>query len=168
MLTLGTRQNVNGWQGIVKVDGKAYSWMGGAPGLDYVDQVSLSYTSTNTEFVMNVAGKVQMRIRFLSPVFPTDLQRQSIPFSYMDVSVKPLDGRSHTVQVYSDVSAEWASGDNGAIIQWESGSSDGIRSHKFWRRDQVKFDEYNDQASWGNWYWSTADVVSLYLWVILI
>lgn len=145
---------------MVRVDGKVYSWMGGQPDIELVNQTALSYTSTKTEFVMNVANKVQMRIRFLSPVFPTDIKRQSIPFSYLDVGVESLDGRSHSVQVYCDVSGEWASGDNGAVVQWESKSDQGVRSHRFWRQNQVQFDEANDQASWGNWYWSAADTVS--------
>lgn len=85
------------------VDGKAYNWMGGAPGADLVDQQSMKYTSTKTTFTSNVGGKVQMTASFLSPVFPDDLRRQSIPSSYLEVSVKSLDGRSHHVQVYCDV-----------------------------------------------------------------
>lgn len=78
--------------------------MGGHPSENYVNQKSQSYTSTKTEFVMDVAGKVEMTIKFLSPVFPTDNMRQSIPFSYMDVGVESLDGHSHKVQIYCDVS----------------------------------------------------------------
>ncbi|KAK5992210.1 Glutaminase A [Cladobotryum mycophilum] len=151
-------QHVNGWQGFITVDGKAYNWMGGAPGADNADQVSLKYTSTKSTFTFNVGGKVQMIAEFLSPVFPDDYRRQSIPFSYLKVSVASLDGRSHSVQIYSDVSGEWASGDNNAIIQWESKSNNGVRYHKFYRQNQDQFNEWDDQASWGNWYWSTGDV----------
>lgn len=77
--------------------------MGGAPGAPLVDQVSMEYTSTRTIFNMSVAGKVSMNIEFLSPVFPEDLRRQSIPFSYLNVAVKSLDGGPHSVQVYADV-----------------------------------------------------------------
>lgn len=78
--------------------------MGAAPGADNVDQQSLKYTSTRTTFVMNVGGLVQMAAEFLSPVYPDDLRRQSVPFSYLKISVVSLDGRSHSVQIYSDVS----------------------------------------------------------------
>lgn len=81
--------------------------MGGAPGAPNVDQVSMDYTSTRSNFNMSVAGKVSMRIEFLSPVYPEDLRRQSIPFSYMNVAVKSLDGASHSVQIYADVSGGW-------------------------------------------------------------
>ncbi|KAH6604549.1 glutaminase a [Trichoderma cornu-damae] len=151
-------QGIQAWQGFVRVDGQVYNWMGGAPGASNVDQQSLKYTSTRTTFTMNVAGKVQLVAEFFSPVFPDDLRRQSIPFSYLSVSVASLDGRSHQVQIYTDVSGEWASGDNSQIIRWEHLAAGGVRSHKFYRQNQEVFNEANDQASWGNWYWSTGDV----------
>ncbi|PNY24276.1 Uncharacterized protein TCAP_05787 [Tolypocladium capitatum] len=150
-------ESIQGWQGFVMVDGQPFNWMGGAPGAPNVDQVSLEYTSTKTTFVMNVAGKVQMSIQFLSPVYYNDLRRQSVTSSYLDVSVKSLDGGSHSVQVYCDVSAEWASGDNNAIIQWQTNSTAGVRYHKFFRQNQQPMSEINQIASWGNWYWATGD-----------
>lgn len=77
--------------------------MGNHPSSDYAEQVSQSYTATKTEFVMH-AGKVELTVSFLSPVFPEDHMRQSIPFAYVNLSVRSLDGRSHSVQIYSDVS----------------------------------------------------------------
>lgn len=54
---------------------------------------------------MNVADVVTMNITFLSPVFPTDLKRQSLPFSYLDVAVSSMDGAAHDVQLYTDITA---------------------------------------------------------------
>ncbi|PHH85964.1 hypothetical protein CDD83_10932 [Cordyceps sp. RAO-2017] len=151
-------QAVQGWQGYIKVDGKAYNWMGNAAGSPAnVEQQSLEYTSTRTTFTMNVDGKVQMRINFLSPVYYDDLRRQSVTSSYLEVQVRSLDGGQHDVQVYCDVSGEWASGDNNAVIRWESNSREGVRYHKFYRQDQQVFKDVNEIASWGNWYWATGD-----------
>ncbi|UNI21178.1 hypothetical protein JDV02_007190 [Purpureocillium takamizusanense] len=133
--------------------------MGDAPGAEaLVNQTSLKYTSTRSIFTFNVVNKVQMTVEFLSPVYPDDLRRQSVTSSYINVSVKSIDGKTHSVQIYSDVSGEWASGDNGAIIQWESASNDVVRYHKFYRQDQQPFTESNEVASWGNWYWATGDL----------
>lgn len=104
MILYNYRQRIQAWQGFIKVDGKVYNWMGAAPGANNVDQESLKYTSTRTTFTMNVGGLVQMAAEFFSPVYPDDLRRQSVPFSYLKISVVSLDGRSHSVQVYSDVS----------------------------------------------------------------
>ncbi|KAM3508374.1 hypothetical protein MY10362_001219 [Beauveria mimosiformis] len=150
-------EGVQGWQGFIKVDGKTYNWMGNHPSTDFANQTAQHYTSTKTEFVMNVGGKVELTVCFLSPVFPDDHRRQSIPFSYLSVKVKSIDHHLHSVQIYSDVTGEFASGDSAAIIEWEHRKENGLRSHHFWRRNQDIFNEANDQASWGNWYWTTKD-----------
>ncbi len=54
---------------------------------------------------MDVAGVVEMNITFLSPITPTDLMRQSLVFSYVDVSVTSTDGVAHDVQLYTDITA---------------------------------------------------------------
>ena len=54
---------------------------------------------------MDVAGIVEMNITFLSPLTPTDLMRQSLVFSYLDVSVTSTDGAAHDVQLYTDITA---------------------------------------------------------------
>lgn len=83
----------------------------------------------------------------LSSRKPTDLVKQSIPFSYMAVSagdyicydsktkidfisIAATDGKSHSVQVYSDISAEWVSGDNSLTVNWNSTTSGSILTHQ--------------------------------------
>lgn len=120
----------------LQVDNATYNWMGASPQLDvYVKQTAFEYTSTRSIFTMNVNDKVQMKITFMSPVTPDELLRSSLPYSYMDVEVKSLDGSSHRVQLYTDISAglsytlfifsmtaneeiEWVSGDHSANAQW--------------------------------------------------
>ncbi|KAI1462679.1 glutaminase A [Annulohypoxylon moriforme] len=154
-------QQITGWAGFIRVDGKAYNWLGAPPGADLVDQTEFSYTSTRSSFVMSVGGKVEMNITFLTPVTPNDLKRQSLVFSYLEVAVSSLDGASHDVQLYADVSAEWASGAPDAIIEWNHNSADGVAYHQFYRQDQENLTETNQQANWGNWFWSTKDVQGL-------
>jgi hypothetical protein len=89
---------------MIRVDGKAFQWMG-SPGAPNVDQVSFTYTSTKSIFTMTVDGKVKMIITFLSPVTPNDLKRQSLTLSYLHVAVSSLDGQNHKVQLYADISA---------------------------------------------------------------
>lgn len=91
--------------GFIRVDGTPYAWLGAAPGADLVEQTEFSYTSTRSTFVLTAGGKVELNVTFLSPVTANDLKRQSIPFSYLDVGVHSLDGASHDVELYADVSA---------------------------------------------------------------
>ncbi|KAI0009953.1 glutaminase A [Xylariaceae sp. FL0662B] len=155
-------QQNTGWQGFIRVDGKAYNWMGASPiEADLVDEAEFSYTSTRSTFVSNAGGKVEMNITFFSPVTPSDLRRQSLVFSYLEVGVRSLDGASHDVQLYADCSSEWASGDLGAVINWDYLSADGVAYHQFSRDEQIEISETNEQPNWGTWFWSTKDVDNL-------
>lgn len=107
---------------MIRVDNQTYTWMGASNQSDvYVNQTAFEYTSTRSIFTMSVGGYVQMKITFLSPVTPDELLRSSLPYSYMDVETSSLDGNSHTVQLYTDISAEWVSGDHTATAQWSYG-----------------------------------------------
>ncbi|CAG8221974.1 unnamed protein product [Penicillium salamii] len=147
---------INGWTGMIRVDGSTYTWMG-LPGSKTVNQSAFEYTSTKSIFTMNVENKLEINITFLSPVTPTDLKRQSLVFSYLNVEVSSLDGQEHDVQVYSDISAEWVSGDRNAIAEWEYGTTDGVAYHKVHRQTQLAFTEKSQQGEWSNWYWATDD-----------
>jgi len=129
--------------------------MGGAPGPALVNQVSLEYTSTKSIFTFDVGGKVALTVTFLSPVYPDDMARQSQQFSYVSARAKSSDGASHKVQVYMDVSGEWASGDTSQIVAWDTATVGDIAYHKFFRQTQDQFRESNEIASWGNWYLAT-------------
>ncbi|KAI1850635.1 hypothetical protein JX265_004345 [Neoarthrinium moseri] len=151
-------QQITGWVGLIRVDGVAYTWMGAPKDWpQVVDQTEFSYTSTRSTFVSTVGGKVGLNVTFMSPVTPNDLRRQSLPFTYLDVAVQSIDGATHDVEVYADVSGEWASGDPTALINWDFGTSNGVAYHTFARQDQQEFAEVNQQASWGTWYWSSAE-----------
>ena len=112
---------------------------------------------------MDVDSKVFMNITFLSPVDPKDKERQSMPVSYMSINVQSADGNPHDVSIYTDISAEWTSGDRSKFAEWEYGVAQGkgttqtgnIAYHKVWRQQQQEFGEDSDQAAWGNWYYTT-------------
>lgn len=54
------------------------------------------------------------------------------------------------------ISLEWSSGDLTQIINWGTGSSDGVSYHNFYLQNQAEFTESDQIADWGNWYLSTA------------
>ena len=100
------RGQILGWTGLIQVDGTTYTWMGApAPASTLVSQMAYEYTSTRSTFIMDVDGLITMNITFLSPVNPTDLMRQSLTFSYVDVVVTSSDGASHDVKLYTDITA---------------------------------------------------------------
>jgi hypothetical protein len=103
---ISSRGQITAWTGMIRVDGTNYLWMG-APGNSpaAATQTGFKYTSTKSIFSFNVGGKVEMNVTFISPLTPADQKRQSLVFSYLDVVVQSIDGASHTVQLYTDISA---------------------------------------------------------------
>lgn len=63
-----------------------------------------SYTSTHSTFVVT-AGSRQFTLDFFSPVSPKNYIRQSLPFSYLTVTLAA--GDSSSVQIYSDIDSTW-------------------------------------------------------------
>ncbi|KAJ7765010.1 hypothetical protein DFH07DRAFT_371236 [Mycena maculata] len=151
-----------GWAGFVKVDGVPYVFLG-APAVPSVSfnkatQISFKFTSTQSIFVL-AAGPVDLTVTFLSPVEPTDLVKQSIPFSYMTVSAASNDGGSHSVQVYSDLSGEWTSGDETLTVNWTSTTSGSILTHQVQLTNPTLFGEVNDHTQYGSAFYSTPNTV---------
>jgi hypothetical protein len=87
------------------VDGKPFTWMGAPKDIDLANQTAYEYTSTKSIFTIEVDDKVTLKATFLSPITPSDLKRQSLTFSYLNVEVSSTDGSEHDVQLYTDISA---------------------------------------------------------------
>ncbi|ODN01574.1 hypothetical protein Ocin01_05084 [Orchesella cincta] len=135
-----------GWAGIVRVDNQAYTYMGNVQGLTGFIQVAIQKASyiTPTQTVFEItAGPVDLTVTFNSPVESQDLERQSIPLSYVFVSAKSTDGQRHSVQVYMDISA------NG-LPATTSKPPSGLSLLPQETSKSGKFAEWADYAQWGN------------------
>ncbi|KAI0299461.1 hypothetical protein B0F90DRAFT_1818200 [Multifurca ochricompacta] len=122
-----------GWSVLVRVDGITYSFL----------EASLTVLSAE-------AGNMQVNLTFLNPIEPKDWVRQSIPFSYLAFTAKSLDGAAHAVQVYSDVSGEWNSGDTKQVILWSATSTADIIYHTVRLQTPAVFNEIRNLAEWGD------------------
>ncbi|EIM81332.1 DUF1793-domain-containing protein [Stereum hirsutum FP-91666 SS1] len=146
-----------GWAGFVKVDGTAYSFLGAAAvsgsTFSQATQQSATFTATQSIFILT-AGGVDLTVTFLSPVEPTDMVKQSTPLSYMAVSAAPNDGASHSVQIYSDISAEWASGDDSLTVNWTT-TTGTIVTHQVMLQTQEEYTEFSDHIQQGSAFYST-------------
>ncbi|KAF9008954.1 DUF1793-domain-containing protein [Cyathus striatus] len=144
--------SILGWCGFVKVDGVAYSFLGapGVPGVNFnkAVQKQIEFTATKSTFVLS-AGPVDITVTFLSPVEVDDLVKQSTPFAYMAIEAQSSDNQSHSVQVYSDISAEWVSGDNSLVANWNTTLSD-VLIHQVQLASQSPFAEINDHTQYGS------------------
>ncbi|CAL1700859.1 unnamed protein product [Somion occarium] len=150
--------SIVGWAGFVRVDGTTYTFLGlpatnNSTPTQKAVQKSFQFTSTQSIFVLT-AGPVDITVTFLSPVEPDDLVQQSLPFSYLSVSASPNDGSPHSVQVYSDISAEWITGDNSLTATWNTTVGD-IITHQVQLQTQTVFGEKNDHIQQGSAFYST-------------
>jgi hypothetical protein len=139
--------------GIATIDGSPFLFMGSPASptafpFPTLRQVSLTVTATKSEFVLTQAG-VELTVTFLSPVTPGDLKRQSQPLSYVSVSARATDGKSHRVGVYVDISGEWASGDSGKLITWDQETTAGAVSLSYHQTQPHVLGENADTAEWG-------------------
>jgi Domain of unknown function (DUF5127)/Domain of unknown function (DUF4965)/Domain of unknown function (DUF1793)/Domain of unknown function (DUF4964) len=161
--------------GIARIDGISYMFMGaptivldvpdgnnGTPstvnGFERaLEQTRLEVTPTRSRFTLE-GGGVELVAEFFSPVEPGDLRRQSIPLSYLLISARSIDGHTHDVQVYADISGEWTSGDDGQQITWApSQVSYGGGTLQVWSvqlSNQQPFTEQNQLAAWGSIVWA--------------
>ncbi|KAJ3931095.1 MAG: hypothetical protein NXY57DRAFT_941060 [Lentinula lateritia] len=146
-----------GWAGFVNVDGTSYIFLGDASvssaSFNKATQKSANFTATQSTFVLS-AGSVDLTVRFLSPVEPSDFTKQSMPFAYMAISAASNDGGSHAVQIYSDISAEWISGNTSLAANWSTSTED-VLTHQIQLQNSAPFSEIDDRAQYGSAYYST-------------
>ncbi len=163
------------WDGTVKamtgyasIDGQSYLFLGAPattpPVQHTMTQTSLTTTATQSIFTLT-GGGVKLTVDFLSPVEATDIKRLSMPLSDIRLTAVSADGATHTVSVYFDISAEWASGNETAYVNWAPQtiklSSDGAAASGTLTAWTVKpthptvFQQTGNFADWGTVLWAT-------------
>jgi hypothetical protein len=139
--------------GIARIDGTPYLFAGApalpdGPTLTVLNQTSLQVTATQSSYQFN-GGGVDLTVTFFSPVDPDDLQRQCVPFGYVTMQASSADGGSHTVEVYFDISGEWAHGDTTQNLSWSQSTTSSTVALTNTPTSPNVLAEFNDQASWG-------------------
>jgi hypothetical protein len=69
------------------------------------DSVSLSATQTHYGFT---CGPINLKLTFTSPLLPDNLDLLSRPVNYIDYQVSSNDEKEHDVQVYFEITPQWA------------------------------------------------------------
>ncbi|HEX4253975.1 MAG TPA: DUF5127 domain-containing protein [Streptosporangiaceae bacterium] len=168
--------------GIARVDGVSYMFLGdpgiiltipdgnhGTPSTTQgfqqaLQQTKLEVTPTRSRFTLE-GGGIELTVEFLSPVEPGDTKRQSIPFSYLSLSARSIDGHRHDVQLYADISGEWCSADDSQQITWTSSSvsypGGNLQTWAVQLASQQPLTEQNQQAAWGSTVWATPSTSGL-------
>jgi hypothetical protein len=107
-----TDNNTRHWTGrdqplvsLIRVDGKSFRLMGADPsGVPALPQVSLLVMPTKTTYEFEGAG-VHVRLSFLTPLLPHDLDLMGRPLTYLTWDVRSTDGATHAVQLLDGTSA---------------------------------------------------------------
>lgn len=84
--------------GLAVIDGVSYRFMGAGEEPALV-QTSLDLTPTSSRYTFEGAG-VSLAAAFTTPLLLGDLELVSRPCSYLDFSVRSLDGREHSVEIH--------------------------------------------------------------------
>ncbi|KAF8874093.1 hypothetical protein BD779DRAFT_1704130 [Infundibulicybe gibba] len=152
--TFWNGNHVLGWMSYIRIDGVIWEWLGPEGHSGNLTKTEITPTRTILTFM---AGSMEVEVTFLSPIEPTDLVRQSFPFTYIYLTAKATDGASHSVQVYSDISAEWVSGDLGNKVTWSTVPGDDLVFHQVQRASPESMQEINDQAEDATIYFAMAN-----------
>ncbi|TDL21956.1 DUF1793-domain-containing protein [Rickenella mellea] len=146
---------IMGWYVAIRVDGVTYPILGGFGETHQANQTAAIITPTQTTFALQ-AGPMSVNATFLSPIEPMDLVRQSMPFTYLYIDVTSSDGQPHAVQLYSDITADWLSGDRGMMCNWTATTESDYISLKTQLQSPIPFAEIGDQALDSTAYFSMA------------
>ncbi|QJW88914.1 DUF4965 domain-containing protein [Spirosoma taeanense] len=83
-------------------------------------QTGRRMTATQSEYTFTAAG-VELTVNFRAPLLMDNLDVLSRPVQYISYSVRAIDGKTHDVQVYTDVSAELAVNSADQLVTWGRG-----------------------------------------------
>jgi hypothetical protein len=159
--------DTTGLAGIVRIDGSSFVFAGDpsiAAAGAVLEQTSLTLTATRSLFTLE-GGGVQITLEYLSPIEPGDLQRQSMPMACVLVTAQSVDGGSHDVSLYLDVTGEWLSGDLTQQFIWAPvavpSASGTIQAWAMQLADQQILSEIGDRAQWGTMILATPQLPGL-------
>jgi hypothetical protein len=139
--------------GIARIDGAPFVFAGnpglpGGPALGVMTQTAVQLTATRSIYTLT-AGGITLTVTFFSPVDVGNLQRQSVPFSYVTMQAASNDGRSHTVDLHFDASGEWVHGNVATPITWAQQRTGSTIALTATTANPGVLQEFSDQASWG-------------------
>ena len=147
-----------GISGIAEIDGKEYRFIGRTPeDIPAMKQTLADADSFSTYYEFTAAG-AGLRLRFMSPVIPSDPALMSRPVSYLDIKKFSDDGGRHTVRLKLAVSEEVCTDTAGdaAIETSTLEPAAGIQSVRMGRKEQKILCRSGDnlRIEWGYFYLS--------------
>lgn len=139
--------------GLICIDGTAYRYLGTGcqPALA---TRSLKVTPTQTLCTMEGAG-IALTFTFWSPALPRDLDKLSMPVTFVDYTLRSLDGQDHTVSLRLDASSKLCyHGDAPKPLLWDAYNRDGWEMAYVGQKEQKVLCHSGDHITmdWGYLY----------------
>jgi len=116
--------------------------------------VSMSATQTHYSFT---CGPVNLKLQFVSPLLPNDLNLLSRPINYINYEVATNDGGKHEVQIYFEITPEWAVNEVNQEVKVTKGETGKISFVKAGTTEQPILQKKGDnmRIDWGYVYLAT-------------
>ncbi|HRX13014.1 MAG TPA: DUF4965 domain-containing protein, partial [Draconibacterium sp.] len=115
------------------------------------NKVALSATQTHYGFT---CGPVNLKLQFVSPLLPSDLDLLSRPVNYINYEIISNDGNEHDVQVYFETTPQWAVHEIQQEVEVSQGVTNGIDFIKAGTTEQPILQKKGDNVriDWGYFY----------------
>ena len=138
--------------GGIKIDGKAYQFMGTPfQTLEDMNQTSLEVYPTQTRYTFEESG-VQLNVTFSTPAFADNLTSLALPYTYITFEMRSLDSRVHDIQLYYDNSAEHVVTSVDEQVTWSQNKSQSSTVLTFGTTRQHDLGQTTDMIDWGYLY----------------
>ncbi|MHC5540135.1 DUF5127 domain-containing protein, partial [Singulisphaera rosea] len=136
---------------MIRVDEKTYRLMGNEPkAVPALTQVGVVVLPTRTIYDFEGA-QLHVRLTFLTPALPHDLDILSRPVTYLTWDVRSLDGKPHAVRIYFGASAELTVDVPSQRVVWSSPASGELKVLQMGSEEQAVLRKRGDdlRIDWG-------------------
>ncbi|HYG09417.1 MAG TPA: DUF5127 domain-containing protein, partial [Pyrinomonadaceae bacterium] len=142
----------HGMVGMARIDGKPYRFMGQSysPLPAPMRQLRLDVLPTRTVYEFEAEG-VRLRLTFMSPLLPEDLNLVARPVTYVTWDAWAIDGRKHRVSLYFDCTAEFVVNTTYEKVVWSRPKVGNLSVLTFGSQEQPVLERAGDdlRIDWG-------------------
>jgi hypothetical protein len=156
-----TDENTKHWTGkpntltaFARIDGKTYRVIGSEPkNMAAMAQTRLDVLPTQTVYEFSGAG-VALKLTFLTPALPEDLDELSRPLTYVEWNVSSTDSAQHQVSLYFEAAANLVVNTPHEAVVWSRLQLDGGPALKMGSQQQPVLGKVGDdlRIDWGYLY----------------
>lgn len=122
------------------------------------NQTKVALSATQTLYTFE-PGPVSLNVTFTAPLLMDDLELLSRPINYIDYDVKSLDGKDHEVEIYFEMTPQWAVNEDNQEVIVKSGTTGKVDYLKSGTTAQPILEKKGDNVriDWGYAYLASAE-----------